>query len=115
MAKPTPLPLRLATSLHRTLYKAGIGRRMLGAPVLILTTRGRRSGRPIETPLIYFEEGAGTMQIGDHSVEIGAGMTVYIPEGTPHSFVPSGSRAMRALQFYAPSGPEQRFRGMAAP
>jgi len=65
--------------------------------------------------VLYFEDGGGTMHIGDHDVAIAPGVTVYVPEGTPHSFEPSGSRSMRALQFYAPSGPEQRFRGMAAP
>lgn len=64
--------------------------------------------------VLYFEDGGGTMHIGDHDVAIAPGVTVYVPEGTPHSFEPSGSRSMRALQFYAPSGPEQRFRGMAA-
>ena len=62
--------------------------------------------------ILYFEEGRGTMHIGEHDVAVAPGVSVYVPEGTPHSFEPSGSSAMRALQFYAPSGPEQRFRGM---
>lgn len=63
--------------------------------------------------VLYFEDGRGTMHIGDRDVEVSPGVSVYVPEGTAHSFEPSGSRGMRALQFYAPSGPEQRFRGMA--
>ncbi len=64
--------------------------------------------------VLYFEDGSGTMHVGDHDVEIGAGVTVYVPEGVTHSFEPSGTRPLRALQFYAPSGPEQRFRAMAS-
>ncbi len=64
--------------------------------------------------ILYFEEGRGTMHVGDHDVQVAPGVTVYVAEGTPHSFEPSGAQGMRALQFYAPSGPEQRFRGMAA-
>jgi mannose-6-phosphate isomerase-like protein (cupin superfamily) len=63
--------------------------------------------------VLYFEDGAGTMQIGEHAIDVAAGMTVYVPEGTPHSFTSAGTRPMRAIQFYAPSGPEQRFRGMS--
>lgn len=63
--------------------------------------------------VLYFEDGRGTMHIGERDVDIAPGVTVYVPEGTPHSFEPSGTRELRALQFYAPSGPEQRFRGMA--
>ena len=62
--------------------------------------------------ILYFEDGRGTMHIGDHEVSVAPGVSVYVPEGTPHAFEPSGTSAMRALQFYAPSGPEQRFRGM---
>ncbi len=62
--------------------------------------------------ILYFEEGRGTMHVGDHEVAVAPGVSVYVPEGTPHSFEPSGASTMRALQFYAPSGPEQRFRGM---
>jgi mannose-6-phosphate isomerase-like protein (cupin superfamily) len=64
--------------------------------------------------VLYFEDGAGTMRIGDRTVDVGPGVTVYVPEGTPHSFEPTGTRPLRAIQFYAPSGPEQRFRGTGA-
>ena len=49
----------------------------------------------------------------ESAIDVAAGMTVYVPEGTPHSFTSAGTRPMRAIQFYAPSGPEQRFRGMS--
>ena len=46
--------------LHRWTYHASGGRlggRLLGMPVLLLTTRGRRTGRPHITALLYFPEG----------------------------------------------------------
>ena len=64
--------------------------------------------------ILYFESGSGTLHLGDHDVDVGAGVTVYVPEGVPHSFEPRGTEPLRALQFYAPSGPEQRFRAMAS-
>jgi len=51
---------------HERLYRLTAGRmgaRIRGAagapdpPVLLLTTEGRRSGKPRTTPLIYLEEG----------------------------------------------------------
>lgn len=46
--------------LHRWTYRASGGRlggRLLGMPVLLLTTSGRWTGRPHTTALLYFPEG----------------------------------------------------------
>lgn len=46
--------------VHRWMYLASGGRlggRLLGLPVLLLTTRGRRTGRPHISALLYFPEG----------------------------------------------------------
>ena len=48
---------RLFVPLHRFLFRLSRGRllgRLDGSGVLILMTRGRRSGRPRSSPLIYF-------------------------------------------------------------
>lgn len=63
--------------------------------------------------LLFIEDGEGTMHLGDRDVAVHPGMVVYVPEGMEHSFDPSGARPLVALQVYAPSGPEQRFRGLA--
>jgi proline iminopeptidase len=55
----SPASYRIAGLLHRWLYRLGFGRKLLGVPVLILTTRGRRSGREIRTPLTYFQDAKG--------------------------------------------------------
>ncbi|CAA9400104.1 MAG: AclJ [uncultured Rubrobacteraceae bacterium] len=51
---------KLATKLHASLFRATNGRvggRMLGSPVLLLVTTGRKSGQRRTTPLLYLEDG----------------------------------------------------------
>ena len=55
-----PAAIRVMGRSHRSLYRLSRGRllgRVAGMPVLLLTTTGRRSGRPRTTPLTYFELG----------------------------------------------------------
>ncbi len=54
-------------ALHGGAYRATAGRvggRVLGMPVLMLTTTGRRSGRPRTVPLTYFEDGDALLVVG---------------------------------------------------
>ncbi|WP_119066649.1 nitroreductase family deazaflavin-dependent oxidoreductase [Rubrobacter indicoceani] len=59
----TPLMRKVqkyATKLHTAVFKASrgrIGSRMVGSPVLILLTTGRKSGQRRETPLLYLPDG----------------------------------------------------------
>jgi deazaflavin-dependent oxidoreductase (nitroreductase family) len=51
---------KLFTGLNATIYRASKGRvwgRMSGAPVLLLHTVGRKSGRSRTTPLLYLRDG----------------------------------------------------------
>lgn len=53
--------IRLWSRLNTAAYRASGGRltgRMGQAPVLILTTTGRRSGRPRAAPLLYLADGS---------------------------------------------------------
>jgi deazaflavin-dependent oxidoreductase (nitroreductase family) len=55
----TGLRQRTVTGLHTAVLRVGRGRvagRMGKAPVLLLTTTGRRSGRPRTVPLCYVED-----------------------------------------------------------
>ena len=60
---PPPRPVAEAIwKVHRKLYTATRGRfgqHFLGMRTLLLTTRGRRSGEPRPTALMYLEEGPG--------------------------------------------------------
>lgn len=56
--KLTSKLVRLVTGSHVALYRVTAGRigaAMFGGPVLLLTTRGRRSGKPRTTPLMRVE------------------------------------------------------------
>jgi deazaflavin-dependent oxidoreductase (nitroreductase family) len=57
---PNPALVKLAMSVHRALYGLSggrIGGRIRGAGVVLLTTKGRKSGRPHTTPLFYLPDG----------------------------------------------------------
>jgi deazaflavin-dependent oxidoreductase (nitroreductase family) len=57
---------RILGSIHRALYRATggkVGGRMGKAPVLLLTTTGRKTGKPRTTPLLYARVGDGYVVI----------------------------------------------------
>lgn len=60
--------LRLFSTLHRAVYRLSggrIGGRLtLSAPILLLTTTGRRSGRARTVPLIYLRDGDTLVVVG---------------------------------------------------
>ncbi len=51
--------VKALSAIHRAIYSASsgrVGRRIAGMPVLLLTTRGRKTGKHRTSPLTYFEE-----------------------------------------------------------
>jgi deazaflavin-dependent oxidoreductase (nitroreductase family) len=52
--------------LHAFLYRRGLARRFLGAPAVLVTTTGRKSGRAITTPLISVRDGASFVVIASN-------------------------------------------------
>jgi len=73
MAAVRRTPLMVAIwRLHRTAFRLSGGRlgaRINGMPVLLLTTRGRKSGRPKSVALQYVPEGAGYAVIASYAGE----------------------------------------------
>jgi deazaflavin-dependent oxidoreductase (nitroreductase family) len=64
--------IRALGRTHRELYRLTHGRllgRVAGMPVLLLTTTGRRSGRPRTTPLTYFHDGADLVVVASNGGE----------------------------------------------
>src|SRR5438552_5464821 len=52
--------MRLVAAVHEFWYRltdGWIGSNVMGTPVLLLTTTGRKTGRRHSTPLVYLEEG----------------------------------------------------------
>jgi mannose-6-phosphate isomerase-like protein (cupin superfamily) len=66
-----------------------------------------------QAELLYVLEGSGSMTIDGVELPVEAGMGVYIPPSKKHSF--KTSAGLTAVQFYTPSGPEQRFKQAPAP
>ncbi len=65
--------------------------------------------------ILIVDEGHGTLTLrmpdgGDREIPVAAGARLYIPAGVPHAFTSDGTSRLHAVQFYAPAGPEQRFR-----
>jgi F420H(2)-dependent quinone reductase len=59
--------IRAMSRTHSGVYRASGGRllgRVVGMPVLLLTTSGRRSGKPRTAALTYFRDGADLVVIG---------------------------------------------------
>ncbi len=57
---PPNVFFKIMTRTHIFLYRKSRGKiwnKMLGMPVLLLTTTGRKSGQPRTTPLVYLRDG----------------------------------------------------------
>ncbi|HKI93606.1 MAG TPA: nitroreductase family deazaflavin-dependent oxidoreductase [Gaiellaceae bacterium] len=64
--------IRLMGRTHLAVHRLSRGRllgRVAGMPVLLLTTAGRRSGRPATTPLTYFRDGDDLVVIASNGGE----------------------------------------------
>ena len=60
MQRPRHPALKLATHVHSFLFRATggrFGRNIRGAPVLVLETLGRKSGKVRSVPLLFVEDG----------------------------------------------------------
>ncbi len=63
-----------------------------------------------ETELLYVVQGAGVMTVAGEAYDVAAGMGVQVPPGVKHSFEVTSTEDVVVVQFYTPSGPEQRFK-----
>ena len=60
-------------------------------------------------------EAAGTFTQDGKEQRLSPGQVVAIPPGAKHAWKPDPGKSLVAIQIYAPPGPEQRFRVLAAP
>ena len=58
--------VKLLSRLHLLLYRLGLVRRIVDLPVLVLTTKGRRSGKPRTVPLTYFEDSGNLVLVASY-------------------------------------------------
>lgn len=59
--------------------------------------------------LLHVLEGEAAMTLDGAPLSVKAGEAVRIPKGARHTARVVGDKPLRALQVYAPAGPEQRF------
>lgn len=59
--------------------------------------------------ILYVVEGKGELTVDGDKYPVEPATAIYIPPGAKHAFV--AQQAVDAIQFYTPSGPEQRFKG----
>jgi quercetin dioxygenase-like cupin family protein len=64
--------------------------------------------------LIYAIEATGTFVLDGKEQKLGPKQIVAVPPNTKHEWRPDAGSTLRAIQIYAPRGPEQRFKGLAA-
>jgi quercetin dioxygenase-like cupin family protein len=62
---------------------------------------------------VYVIEGKGVLRVDDQDLPIAAGDAFQIPSGIEHGFRADPGGQVKAVQFYTPAGPEQRFPGGA--
>jgi F420H(2)-dependent quinone reductase len=58
--------VKLLSRLHLLLYRLGLAHRVANLPVLVLTTKGRKSGELRTVPLTYFEDGANLVLVASY-------------------------------------------------
>jgi quercetin dioxygenase-like cupin family protein len=64
-----------------------------------------------ELEIVYVVRGTGVMSVGGKVTAVAAGNAYVIPANVKHSFI--ANEDVEAIQFYAPGGPEQRFKKAA--
>ena len=60
------------------------------------------------TEILYVVSGGGTMTVDGVELAVTPTSVIQVPPGVKHAF--TASAATRAIQFYTPAGPEQRFK-----
>ena len=64
-----PMLMRTIATIHRALYGltgGALGARLAGRPMLLLTTTGRKSGKPRTTPLQYMKDGENLVVVASN-------------------------------------------------
>ncbi|MEO8877399.1 MAG: cupin domain-containing protein, partial [Polyangiaceae bacterium] len=66
------------------------------------------------TEILIVVEGSGTLTIDGKPTHLGPHDIVAIPLGAKHAWTPDAGSKLVAFQIYAPPGPEERFKALAA-
>ena len=93
-----PLFIKLSSATHLFWYRLTgglIGSRFLGMSFLLLTTTGRKSGRPRTAPLLYMEDGDSYVIVGSNGGHDRHPAWVLNLRANPQADVQIGSKHLR--------------------
>ena len=88
----------LATRAHSSVYRATGGRvggRVVGSPVLLLVTTGRRTGKERTTPLLYLKDGGNFVIVASNGGTAKAPAWWLNLKARPEAVVEVGGRKLR--------------------
>jgi deazaflavin-dependent oxidoreductase (nitroreductase family) len=91
--------IRVMSRLNTWVYRVSGGRlggRMMGAPVLLLTTIGRKSGRPQTAPLLYLRDGVNYVVVASKGGMSHHPLCFNTLEATPLVYVEVGGEMLSA-------------------
>jgi deazaflavin-dependent oxidoreductase (nitroreductase family) len=108
--------MRTFNGLHVFLYRRGIGRHFPAGPVVLLTTTGRKSGRPITSPIMSVRDPEGFIVIAS------AGGADWHPswwlnlKANPRAVVEDGNQKIpvRAVEVTEPAAKDRLWKKMTA-
>lgn len=63
-----------------------------------------------EEEVLFMVEGTGELTVNGKTVTVRPGTALRIPAGARHAFKVTSATPVKAVQFYSPPGPEQRFK-----
>ena len=96
---PKPKAMKRISKVHIALYKATggmLGKRVDGLDILLLTTRGRKTGLERTVPLPYFTDGSRYLLMGSNGGGEKNPAWVHNARATPEVDIQVGARRMRA-------------------
>jgi deazaflavin-dependent oxidoreductase (nitroreductase family) len=102
---------RAATKLHSFVHRATSGRvggRVVGSPVLLLTTIGRKSGRERTVPLLYLKDGEDLVVVGSNGGTAAPPAWWLNLKASPEASVELGGRKVRVRAEEAGSEEKER-------
>jgi deazaflavin-dependent oxidoreductase (nitroreductase family) len=88
--------MKVLGTIHRGLYRhtgGKLGRTFFGSPILLLTTTGRKTGRPRTWPLTYLPEGDRLIVIASNGGQPNHPAWYLNLQGNPHVSVKLGDRS----------------------
>ncbi len=110
-SRPIVAAQRAATKLHTSVYRATggkVGGRIVGGPVLLLNTTGRKTGKKRTSPLLYLEDGESLVLVASNGGAPRDPVWYLNLQANPEATVEIGAREVRVRARDASSEERER-------